>query len=88
MTLGRDAFFAGTSGGDPFLIATGLPIGLRVNHPASRFAAGVATIIAAAEGHQLANWYPEQRHGLLTYFLLKGLQGSADADRDGSVSVG
>jgi hypothetical protein len=39
-------------------------------------------------GQQLANWFPEQQHGRLTYSFLKGLQGRADGDGDGRVSVG
>jgi hypothetical protein len=70
------------------LITSASPIGMQVRDPAARFAAGNATIIAAAEGQQLANWYPEMRHGMLTYFFLKGLQGGADANRDGRISVG
>jgi len=59
-----------------------------VNDPASRFLGGNATIIAAAQGQQLANWYPAMRHGMLTYFFLQGLQGRADANRDGRVTLG
>ena len=88
VTVVLDACFSGASGGGQMLITSASPIGIRVNDPAGQFAAGGATIIAAAEGQQLANWYPEQRHGLLTYFFLKGLQGSADGNGDGSVSVG
>ena len=71
------------------LITSASPIGIAVRDPAARFGAQAnATIISAAEGQQLANWYPEMRHGMLTYFFLQGLQGAADADRDGAISVG
>ena len=88
VTVVLDACFSGASGGGEMLITSASPIGMQVRDPAARFAAGNATIIAAAEGQQLANWYPEMRHGMLTYFFLKGLQGGADANRDGRVSVG
>ena len=35
----------------------------------------------------MSNWYPEKKHGLFTYFFLKGLQGAADLDGDGAVTV-
>ena len=37
---------------------------------------------------QEAHAYEQGRHGLFTYHLLRGLQGIADADRDGTVEAG
>ena len=88
VTVVLDACFSGGSAGGEMLITAASPIGIRVNDPSARFAGRNATVIAAATGQQLANWYPEQRHGMLTYFFLKGLQGSADRDGDGRISVG
>lgn len=87
VTVVIDACFSGATGGGDMLIRSASPIGIQVNDPAQRFQGGNATIIAAAEGQQLANWYDEKNHGLLTYFFLKGLQGQADADKNGEVSV-
>ncbi|MGE3977016.1 MAG: hypothetical protein AB7F94_05450 [Nitrospira sp.] len=39
-------------------------------------------------GLQEAHAYDEGKHGLFTYHLLRGLQGVADADRDGTVIAG
>ena len=39
-------------------------------------------------GLQEAHVYEPGKHGLFTYFLLRGLQGLADADRDGMVIAG
>ena len=89
VTVVLDACFSGATGSGEMLIAQASPIGIRVTDPSVRFAAGGgATIVTAAEGQQLASWHPEQRHGLLTYLFLRGLQGAADGDRDGSLSVG
>lgn len=88
VTVVIDACFSGASGGGQMLITAASPIGIQVNDPSALFArSGSATIIAAAEGQQLANWHLSQEHGLLTYFLLKGLQGSADSNRDGAITV-
>ncbi len=87
VTVVIDACFSGATGGGEMLIKSASPIGIQVNDPAQRFQGGNATIIAAAEGQQLANWYDEKNHGLLTYFFLKGLQGQADKDQNGEVSV-
>ena len=39
-------------------------------------------------GLQEAHAYEKGRHGLFTYYLLRGLQGVADVDRDGKVVAG
>ena len=88
VTVVLDACFSGASGSGQMLITAASPIGIQVNDPSAAFAGGGgATIIAAAEGQQLANWHTDQQHGMLTYFLLKGLQGSADANADGAITV-
>ncbi len=44
--------------------------------------------IIGTSGHEQAHQYEEGRHGLFTYFLLKGLGGAADRDENGVVSAG
>ncbi len=46
------------------------------------------TVLAAASGAQVSTFYQEKRHGIFTYFFLKGLQGEADANHDGTVDIG
>jgi uncharacterized caspase-like protein len=46
-----------------------------------------ATVMTAASGSQIASWYPDKKHSLFTYYLLKGLKGDADADRDGTIKL-
>jgi hypothetical protein len=42
-------------------------------------------VIAAARASEVSLELPELGHGLFTYYLLQGLQGAADLDRDGVV---
>jgi hypothetical protein len=44
--------------------------------------------IVGTSEHEQAHPYEEGRHGLFTYFLLKGLSGAADRDQNGIVAVG
>lgn len=44
--------------------------------------------IVGTSGHEQAHPYEEGRHGLFTYFLLKGLSGAADRDQNGIVALG
>jgi len=45
-------------------------------------------VFAASAGNQVSSAWPAMRHGLFTYFLLKGLRGAADSDGVPGVSVG
>jgi uncharacterized caspase-like protein len=44
-------------------------------------------VFTAAAGNQISSAYQEKRHGLFTYFFLKGLQGEADLDMDGAIRL-
>lgn len=46
-----------------------------------------AAVIAAASGSQISASDHEARHGLLTYHLLSGLHGEADANSDGKITT-
>ncbi|WP_447977727.1 hypothetical protein [Candidatus Nitrospira bockiana] len=53
-----------------------------------RFSGGKMVQIQATTGTQEAISYDDANHGLFTYFLLKGLGGAADHDRDRVVAIG
>lgn len=42
---------------------------------------------SATSTGQMSNAFPEKRHGLFTYYLLRGLKGEADMDDDGWTSI-
>lgn len=46
-----------------------------------------AVVLAAAAGEQISASLPDEQHGLMTYYLLRGLKGKADADADGKVTT-
>jgi hypothetical protein len=48
---------------------------------------GNAAVFTASKSDQVANWYNEKKHGMFTYFFTKGLQGAADANKDGVITV-
>ena len=43
--------------------------------------------LSASSGGQTSNSYPEKKHGLFTYFLLRALKGEADANDDGWLTM-
>lgn len=44
-------------------------------------------ILTASGDNEVASWYDDKRHGLFTYYLLKGLNGSADTDQNQAVTA-
>jgi hypothetical protein len=41
----------------------------------------------AGAADQVSTWYNEKKHGLFTYYFLKGLRGAANADGDQAVTA-
>ena len=46
-----------------------------------------AVVMTSASPDQVSSWYPEKKHGLFTYWWLKGIGGAADGNGDGAVTV-
>jgi hypothetical protein len=45
-------------------------------------------VLSAASGEQISSTYEEKGHGLFTYFMLKGINGEGDTNRDGKIEIG
>lgn len=85
VTVVIDACFSGSAGDGRMLIQKASPGMLIVNNPLQ--AGSNSVFFCSSESRQISNWYPEKKHGLFTYYFLSGLQGRADADKDGLVTV-
>lgn len=48
---------------------------------------GKVLVLAASEGSQISSDYEKGRHGLFTYYLLRGMRGEADTDLNGTVDM-
>lgn len=84
VTVVMDSCFSG-AGGRSVIAKGARPMLITVEDPL--MAAQNLVVLSAAAGNQISSAYPEKRHGLFTYFFLKGLQGQADANQDKSVNV-
>ncbi|MCX5835385.1 MAG: hypothetical protein NTX62_00110 [Deltaproteobacteria bacterium] len=49
---------------------------------------GKVTVVAASTGSQISSDYDKVRHGLFTYYLLRGIRGDADVEKHGVVNLG
>lgn len=80
-----DACFSGMDGAGQSLIKYASPALLKVNNP---LIADPSTVIFQSSGaNQVSNWYDIKKHGMFTYFFLKGLQGAADLNGDGKITA-
>jgi PBP1b-binding outer membrane lipoprotein LpoB len=84
ITVVMDSCFSG-AGGRSVIQKGARPMLIKVENPL--VASRNMIVISAAAGNQISNALPEKRHGLFTYYFLKGLQGEADANKDGAVDV-
>ncbi len=55
--------------------------------PWEKFTGKGRVTISASDGKELSLELEEYQHGVFTYYLLEGLKGNADADKDGVVDV-
>ncbi len=84
VTVVMDSCFSGAGGRS--VIAKGTrPMLVTIENPL--LASQNMVVLSAAAGNQISSAFPEKRHGLFTYYFLKGLQGEADANKDGAVDV-
>ncbi len=84
ITVVMDSCFSG-AGGRSVIQKGARPMLIKVENPL--MASQNMVVLSAAAGNQISNALPEKRHGLFTYYFLKGLQGEADADKNGAVDV-
>lgn len=85
VTVALDACFTGQAGSGEMMLRQASPLALSVENPLL----GIenATGFLASGPEQVANWYPEKKHGMFTYFFLKGLKGKADLNDNREVTV-
>tara|TARA_A100001015_G_scaffold317004_1_gene432748 strand:+ start:612 stop:917 length:306 start_codon:yes stop_codon:yes gene_type:complete len=46
------------------------------------------TVMTAAAGDQTAKPLEEAKHGMFSYFMMKGMEGEADANQDNKITAG
>ena len=79
-----DSCFSGAGGRS--VIAKGMrPLVLSLDNPV--LAGGKIVVLAASQGDQVSSTYHQKSHGLLTYYFLKGLQGDAVKNKDGTIDL-
>jgi len=84
VTVFLDTCYSGTTRGTDMLIAS-RPIAIKALEQSipDNF-----TVMTAARGDQTAKPLQEAKHGMFSYFLMKGMEGEADANNDNKITAG
>ena len=83
VTVFLDTCYSGTTRGTDMLIAS-RPIAIRAKQ--SPIPEGF-TVFTAAGSDQTAKPLEEAKHGMFSYFLMKGMEGDADANNDNQITA-
>ena len=84
VTVFLDACFSGVNRNSEMLLADARPVFMEVEAPG----AGNVTVFSASGGKEISSAWPEKKHGLFSYYLMKGMRGDADADKNKNITVG
>ncbi len=84
VTVFLDTCYSGTTRGTDMLIAS-RPIAIV---PLKQSVPDNFTVMTAAAGDQTAKPLEEAKHGMFSYFLMKGMEGEADANQDNKITAG
>ncbi|MDP4728627.1 MAG: caspase family protein [Schleiferiaceae bacterium] len=84
-TFAVDACFSGATNGGENIIKGASSLAIKLKPVAQQRPNQV--ILTASGDNEVASWYDDKRHGLFTYYLLKGLSGSADTDKNQAVTT-
>ena len=84
-TVFLDTCYSGLSRGEETLLASARPILIT---PKGQTVPEGFTVFSAASGLQISSGLDEAKHGLFSYYLMKGLEGGADANADRAITAG
>jgi hypothetical protein len=84
-TVFLDTCYSGLSRGEETLLASARPILITAKHQA---APKGFTVFSAASGLQISSGLDEAKHGLFSYYLMKGMEGPADSNGDRAITAG
>ncbi len=85
VTMFIDACYSGQTRGGETLLASAKPLALKTDTNAfpSNF-----TVISASANDQISSSSPELKHGIFSFYLMKGMEGDADGNKDGKITTG
>jgi hypothetical protein len=85
VTVFADACYSGQTKSGETLISSGRPLVPKVE---TRLFPETFTVITASKHDQISSSSPDLRHGIFSYYLMRGMEGEADSNRDGKITLG
>ena len=85
VTMFIDACYSGQARSGETLLANARPVALKST--AGTYPEGF-TVITASQPDQISWSSPNLKHGIFSFYLMKGLEGDADENKDGKITVG
>ena len=84
VTMFIDSCYSGQAKGGETLLASARPIALKAE--ANAYPPNF-TVISASAPDQLSSSSPDLKHGIFSYYLMKGMEGDADLNKDSKITV-
>jgi hypothetical protein len=85
VTVFADACYSGQARSGETLIASARPIVPKIE---TRLFPDTFTVITASQYDQISSSSPDLQHGIFSYYLMRGIEGEADTNRDGKITLG
>jgi uncharacterized caspase-like protein len=85
VTIFLDSCYSGAARTGQSLIASARPISLKAN--TQTFPADF-TVFTASTAEQISSSSNELKHGIFSYYLMRGMEGEADTNKDGKITTG
>ena len=85
VTIFLDSCYAGVGRAGQSLIASARPISLKAN--TQKFPENF-TVLTASSAEQISSSSNDLKHGIFSYYLMKGMEGKADSNKDGKITLG
>jgi hypothetical protein len=85
VTIFLDSCYSGVARTGQTLLASARPISLKANTQTfpSEF-----TVFTASKAEQISSSSNELKHGIFSYYLMRGMEGEADTNKDGKITTG
>ena len=85
VTMFIDSCYSGQTRGGEQLLASARPVSIMVSEKAypDNF-----TVMSASASSQISSSSRDLGHGIFSYYLMKGLEGDADDNKDGTITIG
>jgi tol-pal system protein YbgF len=85
VTIFMDACYSGQARTGETLVANARPVSLKAE---KKLFPDHFTVITASQADQISSSSPDLKHGIFSYYLMKGMEGDADANKDGKITLG